>query len=226
MTFTITIAGRPNVGKSTLFNRLVGKQMAMVSDESGVTRDWREDEGKLYELRFRLIDTAGLEDARAKGSLAERTAKKTKFALEKTNVVLFVVDVRAGLTAEDKAVAREIRKMNRPIVLVGNKCEGAKLPDTYDEFAALGFGEPIPMSATHGEGLSDLYDAVVAHVPKEFKEEMIETVIDETEQKDLNVAVVGRPNAGKSTLINQLIGEDRMLTGPEPGLTRDSVPIP
>ena len=221
MTFTITIAGRPNVGKSTLFNRLVGKQMAMVSDESGVTRDWREDEGNLCGVKFRLIDTAGLEDVRTKGSISARSAMKTRQALEQTSVILFVVDVRAGLTAEDKAISREIRKLNKPIVLVGNKCEGAKLPSTYDEFSALGFGDPIPMSATHGEGLSDLYDAVSPFIPEEDKEELTE----EEEEKRLNVAVVGRPNAGKSTLINQLIGEDRMLTGPEPGLTRDSVPI-
>ena len=265
MSFTITIAGRPNVGKSTLFNRLIGKRMAMVSDEPGVTRDWREGEGELYDLKFRLLDTAGLEDVRAKGSLAERTAQQTKRALAQTTVVILVVDARAGITTEDRNVARELRKLGKPIILVGNKCEGSRLPDAFDEFAALGFGEPIPMSATHGEGLFDLHEALLAFAPPkppEAEEEIVEkkpkraraaaaqvanaaaaaaaTIVKEKEiaegeeatfpeepeeEKRLHVAVVGRPNAGKSTLINQLVGEERLLTGPEPGLTRDAIQI-
>lgn len=260
MTFTVAIAGRPNVGKSTLYNRLVGQQMALVSDVPGVTRDWRDGEGKLYNLTFRLLDTAGLEDIRTKGSLAARTAERTKQALDQTDVILLVVDGRTGLTLDDKTIAREIRKTGKPIILIANKCEGAYLPDGFNEIAALGFGEPVAISATHGEGLMELHAALVQYVPEENisehftpqrkrkpkpkpapKSEVeivtpegsvpadeLEPVFegdDDEEEKHLLVAVVGRPNAGKSTLINALIGEDRLLTGPEPGLTRDAIPI-
>ncbi len=259
MTFTIAIAGRPNVGKSTLYNRLVGQQMALVSDVPGVTRDWREGEGTLFNLTFRLLDTAGLEDVRAKGSLAARTAERTKQALDQTNVILLVVDGRAGLTPDDRTIAREIRKTGKPIILIANKCEGAYLPEAFDETTALGFGDPIAVSATHGEGLMELHAALLPYVPEENRVEQqdtrrrkakpkappvtgVEIVTpdgsipseemppvfegdDAEEEKHLLVAVVGRPNAGKSTLINALIGEDRLLTGPEPGLTRDAIPI-
>ncbi|MDE2029611.1 MAG: 50S ribosome-binding GTPase, partial [Alphaproteobacteria bacterium] len=219
MAFTIVIAGRPNVGKSTLFNRFVGKKMAIVDDTPGVTRDWREGDGHLFDMRFRVIDTAGLEDMRAKGSVAARTAQQTKKALAQANAVLFVVDARAGLTSEDTAIARELRKTGKPILLLANKCEGAVLPAAMDETVSLGFGEPIPVSASHGDGMMDVYEALSKLEPEDGDEQ-------EEEEKRLIVAVVGRPNAGKSTLINKLIGEERMLTGPEPGLTRDSVPIP
>jgi len=219
MTFTIAIAGRPNVGKSTLFNRLVGKQMAIVNDQPGVTRDWREGEGRLFDLKFRILDTAGLEDIRAKGSLSARTAQQTKQALGKAHVILLIVDARAGVTSEDTAIARELRKSGKPIILVANKCEAAILPQSMEETVSLGFGDPIPISASHGEGLMDIYEALVKHMPEEVVEE------EANEEKQLIIAVVGRPNAGKSTLINHLIGEDRMLTGPEPGLTRDAIPI-
>lgn len=229
MTFTVAIAGRPNVGKSTLYNRLVGQQMALVSDVPGVTRDWREGEGKLFDLQFRLLDTAGLEDVRAKGTIAARTAERTKQALDQTDVILLVVDGRAGLTLDDKVIAREVRKTGKPIILVANKCEGAYLPEAFDETSALGFGDPIAISATHGEGLIELHEALGKYAPQkdegEFSEDQsVESEISE-EEKHLLVAVVGRPNAGKSTLINALIGEDRLLTGPEPGLTRDAIPI-
>ncbi|HEU0118426.1 MAG TPA: ribosome biogenesis GTPase Der [Alphaproteobacteria bacterium] len=221
MTFTVAIAGRPNVGKSTLFNRLIGKQMAIVSDEPGVTRDWREGEGSLFDLKFRALDTAGLEDMRAKGSISARMARQTQLALEQTNVILLVVDGRAGLTDEDKTIAREIRKTGKPVILLANKCESFYLPDTFDEAAALGFGDPIPISATHGDGMPDIHEALSKYIqPSE------EDIPPETEEeKHMLVAIVGRPNAGKSTLVNKLIGEERMMTGPEPGLTRDAIPI-
>jgi GTP-binding protein len=264
MTLTIAIAGRPNVGKSTLFNRLIGQQMAMVSDEPGVTRDWREGEGELFNLKFRALDTAGLEGRRERGSIPARMAEQTKQALDQTDVILLVVDGRAGLTEDDKTIAREMRKTGKPIVLVANKCEGAYLPANFDEGASLGFGDPVPVSATHAEGLMELHAALVKYFPAEMQEEefpnrkarkraaqkkevleedvahevaaaafgleaSLEDAItideDPEDMKHLLVAVVGRPNAGKSTLINQLIGEHRLMTGPEPGLTRDAIPI-
>jgi GTP-binding protein len=218
MPFTIVIAGRPNVGKSTLFNRLLGKRMAIVDDTPGVTRDWREGEGQLFDLKCTVVDTAGLEDVRVKGSISARTAQQTKVALAKADVILLVVDARAGVTPEDKAVARELRKTGKPIVLLANKCESTILPDAMDEAVSLGFGEPLPISATHGEGMMDIREAIEPYIPEGEE-------VDEESEKHLIVAIVGRPNAGKSTLINHLIGSDRMLTGPEPGLTRDAIPI-
>lgn len=222
MTLTLAIAGRPNVGKSTLFNRLVGKRMALVSDEPGVTRDWREGDGNLFDLKFRVLDTAGLEDKRAKGSLPARAAAQTNQALKQADVVLLIVDARAGLLPDDKAIAREIRKTGKPVLLLANKCEGTRLPDTLDEMAALGFGEPIPVSAAHGDGMDELYHALKSNAATQ-KTEASESPFGE--DKNLLVAVVGRPNAGKSTLINRLLGEERMLTGPEPGLTRDAIAV-
>lgn len=220
MPFTLALAGRPNVGKSTLFNRLVGKKMALVDDRPGVTRDWREGDGHLFDLKFRVFDTAGLEDVRAKGSLSARTAQQTKKALERAHVILLMVDARAGVTSEDAAIARELRKTGRPIVLLANKCEGTALPDSFEEIASLGFGDPLPISAAHGDGMMELFNALSPFVPEED-----ESAEEETEEKSLILAVVGRPNAGKSTLINQIVGEERLLTGPEPGLTRDAIPI-
>ena len=262
MTFTVAIAGRPNVGKSTLFNRLIGKKMAIVNDQPGVTRDWREGEGQLFGLVFRLVDTAGLEHMRAKGSIAARTAQQTKRALESADVILLIVDARAGVTSEDTTIARELRKTGKPIVLIANKCESAILPASLDESVSLGFGDPVPVSALHGDGMIDVFEAISPYAPVESEEEKEakvlakalekakakeakekakardkaresgvilvddEEVPEETEEeKHLIVAVVGRPNAGKSTMINHLIGEERMLTGPEPGLTRDAIPI-
>lgn len=251
MTFTVAIAGRPNVGKSTLFNRLVGKAMAIVDDTPGVTRDWREGEARLLGLRFRLLDTAGLEDQRVQGSLAARTAARTKEALAQAAVILFMVDGRVGLTNDDKIIAREIRKTGKPVVLLVNKCEGAKLPSGYDEAAALGFEPSLAISATHGEGLGELHEILKSYAGADSAEDEAESKksrwarLREAKKKQekpvdpdaedapfaaeeamsLHVAITGRPNAGKSTLVNSLIGEERMLTGPEPGLTRDAIPI-
>ncbi|NTU77026.1 MAG: GTP-binding protein, partial [Alphaproteobacteria bacterium] len=199
MTFTIAIAGRPNVGKSTLFNRLIGKAMALVADTPGVTRDWREGEGNLHGLRFRLLDTAGLENLRPKGSLAARTAERTKEALASSHVVLLMVDGREGLTHEDKIVAREVRKTGKPVLLLVNKCEGPKMPPGFDEAAALGFECILPISATHGEGLGDLHEALLPfrrHADDEKIKESDKS--DDEDEKSLHLAIVGRPNAGKS----------------------------
>lgn len=220
--FAIAIAGRPNVGKSTLFNRLIGKAMAIVDDQPGVTRDWRDGEGSLFGLHFKLYDTAGLEDSRPRGSIAARTAQRTKEALERVDVILMMVDGREGLTDDDKFIAREIRKANKPIVLLVNKCESTKLPHGFHEALGLGFDNVIALSAKHGEGLGELHEAILPFAPKEaHKKDMP----DEDAEMSLHIAIAGRPNAGKSTLVNQLVGEERMLTGPEPGLTRDAIHI-
>ncbi len=220
MLTTIAIAGRPNVGKSTLFNRLIGRKMAIVSDESGVTRDWREGEAQLFELKFRLLDTAGLEDRPVRDSIASRMVQQTRRALDQAKAVLLVVDARVGLTPEDKSIARTLRKTGKPIVLLANKCESTHVPATIDELSALGFGEPIMISALHGEGMIDIYEAVRPYI---VDEDVSADASDE--EMSLHIAIVGRPNAGKSTLVNHLIGEERMMTGPEPGLTRDSIPV-
>ncbi|MDD3028708.1 MAG: ribosome biogenesis GTPase Der [Alphaproteobacteria bacterium] len=219
MSFTVVLAGRPNVGKSTLFNRLVGKSMALVNDVPGVTRDWREGEGHLFDLSFRVIDTAGLEELSSGKTLSARAAQQTRKALDYADVIVFVVDAREGVTADENAIAKILRKTGRPILLVANKCEGVILPPSLDDSVALGFGEPLPISAAHGEGMMELYEALLSFKPED------ETVEELPEEKSLIMAVVGRPNAGKSTLVNKLLGEERMLTGPEPGLTRDAIPI-
>jgi len=220
--FAIAIAGRPNVGKSTLFNRLIGKSMAIVDDQPGVTRDWRDGEGSLLGIHFKLYDTAGLEDSRPRGSIAARTAARTKEALGMVDVILMMVDGQSGLTNDDKFIAREIRKANRPIILIVNKCESTKLPIGYHEALSLGFDLIIPISAKHGEGLGDLHEALLPFVPEDAHSK---AEPEDDEQQSLHIAIAGRPNAGKSTLVNQLVGEERMLTGPEPGLTRDAIHI-
>ncbi|HBM90353.1 MAG TPA: ribosome biogenesis GTPase Der [Rhodospirillaceae bacterium] len=221
--FSIVLAGRPNVGKSTLFNRLVGKAMAIIDDQPGVTRDWREGEGDLFGLYFDLYDTAGLEYERPSGSLAARTASRTKEAMERADVLLMMVDGREGLSDDDKTVARELRKANKPIIVLVNKCEGPNLPDGYHEAMSLGFEKVIALSAKHGENLYDLYEALKPLAPESAFVSKSEE--EEEEERALHIAIVGRPNAGKSTLVNALIGQDRMLTGPEAGLTRDSIHI-
>ncbi|HEY0293564.1 MAG TPA: ribosome biogenesis GTPase Der [Hansschlegelia sp.] len=220
---TVAVVGRPNVGKSTLFNRLVGKRLALVDDQPGVTRDRREGEGHLGDLVFRIVDTAGLEHA-ADGSLQARMRAQTEAAIAEADVVLFMVDARAGLTADDERFADLVRRSARPVILVANKAEGRAASTMAYEAYSLGLGDPMPISSEHGEGLGDLYDALVPFfaVPDEYAGD------DEPEEEEnppLRIAIVGRPNAGKSTLVNRLIGSDRMLTGPEAGITRDSVSV-
>lgn len=229
--FKLAIVGRPNVGKSTLFNRLVGKKLALVDDRPGVTRDRREGLGRLAELTFTLVDTAGLEEADA-DSLAGRMRRQTQQAIADADIILFMIDARAGLTPADEAFARLVRTSGKPVILLANKAEGrAGLDGAYEAFK-LGLGDPVPVSAEHGEGLGDLYDALAAMRPApavepQSEEESALSEEDGEAQADraLRVAIVGRPNAGKSTLINKLIGEERLLTGPEAGITRDSISI-
>ena len=230
MTPKIAIVGRPNVGKSTLFNRLTGTRDALVSDLPGLTRDRKEGETDLGGHAISLIDTAGLEVAQ-RGSIADRMRAQTEAAISAADLVLFVIDARAGVTATDETFARTVRASGRPVVLIANKCEGRTADEGFYEAFKLGLGEPVAISAEHGLGLSDLERDALAALglkPKVRKksrdgEEDEAEPKEEVRAKPLRVAIVGRPNAGKSTLVNALLGEDRMITGPEPGLTRDSV---
>jgi GTPase len=228
MSFTIAIIGRPNVGKSTLFNRLVGQKLALVDDLPGVTRDRREGEGKLGDLAFTIIDTAGLDEG-AKGSLTARMQEQTEAAIAQADALMFVIDARAGLTPTDRAFADFARRANKPVVLVANKAEGKHGELGAMESYALGLGDPVQVSAEHGEGMGELYEALRALMPEpvEDEEEADGEDISEEEAatRPIRVAIVGRPNAGKSTLINQLLGEERLLTSPDAGTTRDSIAV-
>ncbi len=220
---TVAIVGRPNVGKSTLFNRLVGKKLALVDDRPGVTRDRREGDAHLLGLDFRVVDTAGYEDHDAH-SLPGRMRLQTEAAVASADVALFMVDARAGIVPLDEEIARWLRGSTTPIVLVANKAEGRSGEQGILESLALGFGDPVQLSAEHGEGVADLFEALLPYLDKEAEDEEAD---DEGENPDapLKLAIVGRPNAGKSTLVNRMLGEDRMITGPEAGITRDSIAI-
>jgi GTP-binding protein len=246
MSFKVAIIGRPNVGKSTLFNRLVGKKLALVDDTPGVTRDRRVHAARLYDLYFDVIDTAGFEDAAA-STLPGRMRQQTEIAIREADLIFFTVDAKSGLMPDDRTFAEVVRKSGKPVVLVANKAEARGAQGGMLEAWELGLGEPIPVSAEHGQGMPDLRDAVIAALGEEraFGEDEdddageiaasevligedigdpdAEAAYDDT--KPLRIAVVGRPNAGKSTLINALIGEERLLTGPEAGITRDSISV-
>ncbi|HMM64885.1 MAG TPA: ribosome biogenesis GTPase Der [Mesorhizobium sp.] len=247
MSFKVAIIGRPNVGKSTLFNRLAGRRLALVDDTPGVTRDRRVHPAKLYDLAFEVIDTAGFEDAPA-ASLPGRMRAQTEIAIREADLIFFLVDAKAGLMPDDRTFAEVVRRSGKPVVLVANKAEARSAQGGFLEAWELGLGEPIPVSAEHGQGLPDLRDAVIAALGEkrvfgEDEEGADEIAADEVligediadpdaeeapaydETKPLRIAVVGRPNAGKSTLINALIGEERLLTGPEAGITRDSISV-
>ncbi len=250
MTVTFAIVGRPNVGKSTLFNRLTGTRHAIVDDQPGVTRDRREGEGRLAEMRFRLIDTAGLEKAKA-GTLEDRMRLQTEAAVQQADITLLVIDGRAGLLPDDLYFAQQIRRSGTSVVLLANKCEGRTGIETLAEAWQLGLGPAVPVSAAHGDGLSDLYDALLEQArqmgleaalfgedqPDLSDDEDVQNPvadpddgqdmwIDEAAYEPIRIAVVGRPNMGKSTLVNALIGEKRLLTGPEAGITRDAITLP
>ena len=231
----VAIVGRPNVGKSTLFNRLVGRKLALVDDQPGVTRDRREGEARFMDLTFTVIDTAGLEEGDPE-TLAGRMRAQTETALLDCDAILFVIDARAGITAADRHFAAAIRRVGKPIIVVANKAEGMAGRDGAYEAFGLGLGDPIAFSAEHGEGLGELYDALLEALPPAARldpdedDEAEPLVLGEEEDgseldpaKPLRIAVLGRPNAGKSTLLNRILGEDRLLTGPEPGITRDSI---
>jgi GTP-binding protein len=226
MSFSVAIIGRPNVGKSTLFNRLVGRRLALVDDRPGVTRDRREGEARLGDLEFTAIDTAGLEDAAA-ASLAGRMLEQTKAALEQADAIFFLIDARTGPLPVDRAFAELVRRSGKPAIVVANKAEGKSGQAGVAEAYRLGLGEPVPVSAEHGEGLADLYDALRAALP-EVTERPAPEPSDKAEEagdRPIRVAVVGRPNAGKSTLVNRLLGQERLLTGPEAGITRDAIAV-
>jgi GTP-binding protein len=232
----VAIIGRPNVGKSTLFNRLVGRKLALVDDTPGVTRDRREGEARLGDLSFTIIDTAGLEEGDA-ATLAGRMRAQTETALSDCDAILFLIDARAGLTPIDRHFAQAVRRAGKPILLIANKAEGRTGQAGAYEAFDLGLGEPLPLSAEHGEGLGELYDALAAALPAEARQEEREedgAPLELGEEEDgsevdlskpLRIAVLGRPNAGKSTLLNRILGQERLLTGPEPGLTRDSISV-
>lgn len=219
---TVAIIGRPNVGKSTLFNRLVGKKLALVDDMPGVTRDRREGDARLGDLRFKIVDTAGLDDARD-SEMAARMWDQTLIAVREADVILFMIDARAGVTSLDAHFAGLIRRANKPVVLAANKAEQQLSMSTVGESAGLGLGEVVALSAAHGQGLADLFEALQPHLDAAPRQKALPQL--ETDEKAIQVAIIGRPNVGKSTLINHLLKEERLLTADMPGVTRDSISI-
>ncbi|MEM1298640.1 MAG: ribosome biogenesis GTPase Der [Pseudomonadota bacterium] len=230
MSFTLAIVGRPNVGKSTLFNRLVGKRLALVDDQPGVTRDLREGDAVLGDLHFTAMDTAGLEEATDE-SLPARMRRLTERAVAQSDLCLFVVDARSGIVPADRTFADLLRRAGATVILAVNKAEGRVGEEGVLEAYSLGLGDPIGLSAEHGEGMGELYAALLPHAER-FEAQADKTAFDPradddplAENRPLQIAVTGRPNAGKSTLINTILGEDRLLTGPEAGITRDSIAV-
>jgi GTP-binding protein len=226
MSFTVAVIGRPNVGKSTLFNRLTGKRLAIVDDTPGVTRDRREGDGGIAGLDFTIIDTAGLDDATDE-SLEARMREQTERAVADADVALFLIDARAGVTPLDEHFAGWLRRMETPVIVVANKCEGGAGQSGLLDCYGLGLGDPVALSAEHGEGLEGLFDALLPFGPPETEDGKAKEQApdDSWKTKPLQLAIVGRPNAGKSTIINKLLGDERMLTGPEAGITRDSISV-
>ncbi len=243
--FTLAIIGRPNVGKSTLFNRLAGKQLAIVNDQPGVTRDWREAEANLFGRTFRVLDTAGLEE-KFDDSIQARMRKQTDLAIAQADAILFVIDGRHGLTPMDELFASQLRKQKKPVILGVNKAENPKtVASGLAESYKLGLGEPIALSAAHGEGMEELFHRLNDYLPEEVEEEEFEKYdngeygfsLDEIEgdeefefvdvapEKTIKIAIVGRPNVGKSTLLNKILNEERVMVGPEAGITRDSIAV-
>jgi GTPase len=218
MSFTVALLGRPNVGKSTLFNRLVGRKIALVDNQPGVTRDRREGQGRIGDLAFDVIDTAGLDDG-PKASLASRMSEQSMKAVADADLIFLMIDARAGVTGLDKEFAERLRRSGKPVRVVGNKAEARAAEPGLLEAFELGFGAPLAVSAEHGEGLDALYDAIAEAMPERGDA----PPTDEEAAKPLKLAIIGQPNAGKSTLVNAMLGEERMLTGPEAGITRDAI---
>jgi len=224
MALKVAIIGRPNVGKSTLFNRLAGRKTALVASEPGLTRDRREAAARIADLEFRVTDTAGFERAKAR-DLASRMRAQTEQAVAEADVALFLVDAREGVTSLDRDLAQWLRRLKKPVVLVANKTEGRGTESGIAEAYGLGLGEPVAISAEHGEGLAELYDALLPYAEKPEEKPAESAPPAEDSAKPLSLTVVGRPNVGKSTLINRLLGAERLLTGPEPGITRDAISV-